>query len=143
MNYVPDDISHAILERIVASRQALIDLCLKLGNMTDLPGYERPVGDAVAAWLRQSGIPVRVQTISDQSINVVGLIRGSGDRAGGGRSLILNAHMDTQGREPVGDEALRRRVRGAWVENDMLYGRSLANDKAQLAAELIAARAIQ
>lgn len=142
MNPVPEDISRSVLERIENSRQALIDLCLELGNLPDMPGHERPVGEAVAEWLRESGIPVRTQTISEHSVNIIGTIRGNGDRAGGGRSLILNAHMDTQGTEPEGDEELRTRVRGAWIENDMLYGRALANDKAQLAAELIAARAI-
>lgn len=142
MNDVPEDISRSVLEWIDSSRQALIDLCLELGNLPDTPGHERPVGGAVADWLRDSGIPVRTQEISDHSINVIGTIRGNGDRAGGGRSLILNAHMDTQGAEPGGDEAARTRIRGAWIEGDMLYGRALANDKAQLAAELIAARAI-
>lgn len=130
------------LSAIEEDRQDLIDLCLDLGNRRDYPGQERDVGEAVAGWLRAAGVSVRTQTLSQDSVNVIGTIRGTGDRAGGGRSLILNAHMDTQGAAPAGDEEIERKIRGAWTEDGLLYGRGLANDKAQLAAELIAARAI-
>jgi len=142
MNNVPEDIAQIVLEQIEGSRQALTDLCLELGNLPDTPGHESQVGKAVSRWLDYAGISARTQTISEESINVIGIVRGTGDRAGGGRSLILNAHMDTQGAEPEGDDAVRHQVRGAWVKNDLVYGRSLASDKAQVAAELIAARAI-
>ncbi|MEE2956532.1 MAG: M20/M25/M40 family metallo-hydrolase [Pseudomonadota bacterium] len=142
MNKVPEDIAQIVSERIDASRQVLTDLCLELGNLPDTPGHERPVGKAVSRWLEDSGIPARIQTISEESINVIGIIRGIGDRTAGGRSLILNAHMDTQGVEPEGDENVRHQLRGAWLKDGLIYGRSLANDKAQVAAELIAARAI-
>ncbi len=132
----------SVIELIEVSRQEIVDLCLTLGNAPDYPGHEREVGDAVAAWLSEADIPVRQQRLSDDSINIIGTISGTGDRAGGGRSLILNAHMDTQGAAPRGGEEEERRIRGAWVEDGLLYGRGLANDKAQLVAELFAARAI-
>jgi acetylornithine deacetylase/succinyl-diaminopimelate desuccinylase-like protein len=131
-----------VIESIDADRQALIDLCLSLGNLRDYPGHESDVGDAVADWLINAGISVRKQTLSYESINVVGMIRGVGDRKSGGRSLILNAHMDTQGDEPASGEEVEKEIRGAWTEDGLLYGRGLANDKAQLAATLIAARAV-
>lgn len=131
-----------MLSAIEADRQDLIDLCLDLGNRRDYPGQERDVGEAVAQWLQAAGFSVRTQNLAPDSVNVIGTIRGTGDRAGGGRSLILNAHMDTQGAAPKGDEETERTIRGAWTEDGLLFGRGLANDKAQLAAELIAARAI-
>jgi acetylornithine deacetylase/succinyl-diaminopimelate desuccinylase-like protein len=131
-----------VIESIDVDRQALIDLCLSLGNLRDYPGHESDVGDAVADWLSNAGISVRKQTLSYESINVVGMIRGVGDRKSGGRSLILNAHMDTQGDEPASGEEVEKEIRGAWTEDGLLYGRGLANDKAQLAATLIAARAV-
>ncbi len=70
------------------------------------------------------------------------MLGGNGDRAAGGRSLILNAHMDTQGAPPAGGAASERRLRGARAEDGLLYGNGLANDKAQLASQLIALRAI-
>jgi acetylornithine deacetylase/succinyl-diaminopimelate desuccinylase-like protein len=132
----------SVLAAVEAARQDLVDLCLELGNLRDYPGHERDVGAAVAAWLRDAGLPVRVQKLSDDSVNVVATLRGTGDRAGGGRSLILNAHMDTQGDAPRGGDEAARKIRGARAADGLLYGRGLANDKAQLAAEMIAARAI-
>ena len=137
-----DEAKKIVLAAIDADRQALVDLCLALGNQRDYPGHERDVGEAIADWLRGTGIEVRTQTLSYDSINVVGTISGIGDRDSGGRSLILNAHMDTQGDEPLGGEKIEKEIRGAWTKDGLLYGRGLANDKAQLAAIMIAARAI-
>ncbi len=132
----------AVLDGIEGDREALADLCLTLGNLPDYSGEERPVGEAVVAWLGEAGIEARLQFMAPESVNAIGLIRGAGDRAGGGRSLILNAHIDTQGARPAGGEAAERRLRGAWIEDGRLFGRGLANDKAQLAAQMIAMRAI-
>ena len=131
-----------VLEDIDRDRAALVDLCLALGNLPDYSGEERAVGEAVVGWLQAGGIEAWLQFMSAESVNAVGLIRGSGDRVGGGRSLILNAHMDTQGARPAGGEAAEQALRGAWVEDARLFGRGLANDKAQLAAQMIAMRAI-
>lgn len=132
----------AVLDGIENDREALTGLCLALGNLPDYSGEERQVGEAVVAWLQDAGIEAWLQFMAAESVNAVGLIRGSGDRAGGGRSLILNAHMDTQGARPSGGEAAERRLRSAWIEDGLLFGRGLANDKAQLAAQMIAMRAI-
>ncbi len=131
-----------VLDGIENDREALVDLCLTLGNLPDYSGEERQVGEAVVAWLHDVGIEARLQFMSAESVNAVGLIRGSGDRIGGGRSLILNAHIDTQGARPTGGEEAEKALRGAWVEDGRLFGRGLANDKAQLAAQMIAMRAV-
>jgi len=135
--------SHAtILDVIDGHREALVDLCLSLGNLPDYSGEEFAVGEAVVAWLGETGIEAWLQHMSASSVNAVGLIRGIGDRTDGARSLILNAHMDTQGARPSGGEEAERRLRGARLDDGRLFGRGLANDKAQLAAEMIAMRAI-
>jgi acetylornithine deacetylase/succinyl-diaminopimelate desuccinylase-like protein len=131
-----------ILDAIDGARQDLVDLCLDLGNLPDYSGEERAVGEAVVDWLKVDGIEAWLQHMSATSVNAVGVVRGSGDRDGGGRSLILNAHMDTQGARPAGGEPAERELRGARAENGFLYGRGLANDKAQVAAQLVAVRAI-
>ena len=138
----PPNTEESLLAAIEADRQELIELCLSLGNLRDYPGHERAVGEAVARWLTGAGIATHLQHLSPDSVNVVGTVPGTANRAGGGRSLILNAHMDTQGGVPSGDEATEMAVRGARIDDGWLYGRGLANDKAQLAAEMIAARAI-
>jgi len=103
----------AVLDGIESDGQALVDLCLALGNLPDYSGEERQVGEAVVAWLHDAGIEAWLQFMSAESVNAIGLVRGSGDRAGGGRSLILNAHIDTQGARPAGGEDAERRLRGA------------------------------
>ena len=57
--------------------------------------------------------------------------------------MIWNAHMDT-GPElaPDASEA-ERKLDNAWIEGDMLFGKGMINDKAQLCAFMIALRAIK
>ena len=139
-----DDPSAAeILTAIDRDRGDVVDLCVALGNLRDYPGDEREVGEAVVAWLDEAGIQAWLQQISEDSANAVGVLRGTGDRASGGRSLILNAHIDTQGNIPSGGEEAERRIRGAWSDESFIHGRGVANDKAQVVAEMIAARAIR
>ena len=133
----------AVLQAIDADRSDLIDLCLALGNLRDYSGEEREVGEAALAWLQAAGIESHLQSLPPDSVNLVGLLRGTGEREDGARSLIFNAHMDTQGGVPDGGPEAEREIRGAHEADDMLYGRGLANDKAQLAAEMIAIRAIK
>lgn len=137
------EIAAEVLNSIDKDRQTLIELCLSLGNLPDYSGEERQVGQAIVDWLSAQGIEAWLQSISEDSANAVGLVRGTGDRESGGRSLILNAHLDTQGARPKGGEASERALRGAWIEEDHLHGRGVANDKAQLAAELVALRGIK
>ncbi len=128
-----------VIAKIDEARQDLIDLCLRLGNQRDYGGHEIDVGRQVVQWLSDAGVEAWLQHLTDTSVNAVGLLRG----LGGGKSLIFNAHMDTQGFAPAGGPDVERKRRGAWIEGDLLYGQGLANDKAQLAAEMIAVRAIK
>lgn len=135
-------LGNRIFEIVDGQRQELVDLCLGLGNARDYAGDEIEVAQAVEAWLAEAGIETRVQRIDRTSANAVGILRGSGDRSTSARSLILNAHMDTQGAAPAAGEDEERRLRGAHEQDGLLFGNGLANDKAQLAAQMIAVRAI-
>lgn len=64
--------------------------------------------------------------------NVVGTLEGSG----GGRSLILNGHIDTVTLEPVGDWT--REPFGAQIEDGLMYGRGTSDMKGGLMAALMA-----
>jgi acetylornithine deacetylase/succinyl-diaminopimelate desuccinylase-like protein len=78
----------------------------------------------VAAWLEEAGLEVHVEEAAPGRPNVVAVARGSG----GGRSLILNAHLDTVGLlEPDGGAQPR-------VEDGRLYGRGAYDMKGSLAA---------
>ncbi len=119
-------------------RSDLVDLCLRLSNMHDVAGEERPVGQAVRDWLIAAGISAYIQEIHADSVNVVGRLPAAGD----GRSLILSSHMDTEGVIPSDDPETNSNLRGARRQGDLLIGKGLANNKAQLCAQMVATRAI-
>ena len=54
---------------------------------------EHEIAGFVAGWLDAAGLEVELYEAAAGRPNVVGVARGTG----GGRSLLLNAHMDTVG----------------------------------------------
>lgn len=85
----------------------------------------------VAEWLERAGLEVVVDEVAPGRPNVVGIARGGG----GGRSLLLNAHMDT-----VGVTGMER-PHDPYIENNRLYGRGASDMKGGLAAILVAGAA--
>jgi len=128
-----------IIHAIDAQKDDLIELCLRLGNTTSHHGKERRLGEAVLQWLNDAGITGELQFITDESVNAVATLAG----AGASKSLIWNAHMDT-GPE-LGPDATEneKKLETAWIDGDMLFGKGMINDKAQLCAFMIAMRAIK
>jgi acetylornithine deacetylase/succinyl-diaminopimelate desuccinylase-like protein len=128
-----------LIDRIEKSKKDLIDLCLQLGNIPSYHGKERKLGEAVLAWLSSCAIAGELQSITAESVNAIATLRGTGT----GKSLIWNAHMDT-GPElaPEATEA-EKKLDTAWIDGDMLFGKGMINDKAQLCAFMIALRAIK
>jgi acetylornithine deacetylase len=90
---------------------------------------EREIARFVASWLDQAGLEVTLAESAPGRPSVVGVVRG----AGGGRSLLLNAHMDTVG------VAGMERPHDPRVEGNRLYGRGAYDMKGGLAAIMIAA----
>src|SRR5579859_3808023 len=82
----------------------------------------------VAEWLKRAGLEVIVDEVAPGRPNIVGIARGSG----GGRSLLLNAHMDT-----VGVTGMER-PHDPYIENNRLYGRGAFDMKGGLAAIMMA-----
>lgn len=91
---------------------------------------EAAIASFVASWLRDAGLEVSVVDSPPGRPSVVGVLRGSG----GGRSLMLNAHMDTVGAGGMAGAFTPR------VEDGRVYGRGAYDMKASLAACMIAAR---
>ncbi len=100
-------------------------------NPTLVPGGagEAEIGRFVAAWLEERGVATEYHELAPSRANVVGRVAGSG----GGRSLMLNAHMDTVGLGGP-DAGLTPRVDG-----DRMYGRGAYDMKASLAAIMLVA----
>jgi acetylornithine deacetylase/succinyl-diaminopimelate desuccinylase-like protein len=102
-------------------------------NPTLVPGGagEAQLGRFVAAWLDDRGVDVEYLELAPARANVIGCVRGSG----GGRSLMLNAHLDTVALGgPDGGLAPR-------VEGTRLYGRGAYDMKGSLAAIMLVAAA--
>jgi acetylornithine deacetylase len=91
---------------------------------------EAAIASFVASWLGSAGLEVAVVEPVPGRPSVVGVLRGSG----GGRSLMLNAHMDTVG--AGGMAAPFSPV----VRDGRVYGRGAYDMKASLAAIMLAAR---
>jgi acetylornithine deacetylase len=91
---------------------------------------EAGVGSHVAAWARSAGLEVSVEPVEGERANVIVVARGTG----GGRSMMLNAHLDT-----VGVEGYHEPFR-CEVLPDRLTGRGVLDTKAGLAAALVIAR---
>lgn len=136
-----DDESEAaqrVAQRIDRDRADLIDLCVELGAMPSPHGQELAVATRVMTWFHDNDLESWLQPITGESANAVGRLRGSG----GGSRLILDAHIDTG--PPLRADAPERirRINGAWVDDDTLYGFGVVNDKAQVAAFMLATRAL-
>ena len=93
---------------------------------------EANIAAYVAHEMRQLGLSVDVHEVAPGRPNVVGRLKGQG----GGRSLMLNAHMDTVGIEHMPAPF------SAEIIDGKLYGRGAYDMKGSLAAMLAAAKAI-
>ncbi len=93
---------------------------------------EANIAAYVAATLSQLGLSVDVHEVAARRPNVVGTLKGQG----GGKSLLLNAHMDTVGVEHMVAPF------SAEIVDGKLYGRGAYDMKGGLAAMIAAAKAI-
>jgi acetylornithine deacetylase/succinyl-diaminopimelate desuccinylase-like protein len=89
---------------------------------------EQVVARLVAEWCERAGLEVSVQDAAPGRPNVVAVARGTG----GGRSLMLNAHMDTVGVVGMAEPFTPRR------DDGRLYGRGAYDMKGSLAASMLA-----
>ena len=93
------------------------------------PG-ERMIAAFVAEWLRGHGVETELQEVAPGRPNVIGIVRGTGN----GRSLMLNAHMDTVSHAGMDDPL------GGAIRDGRVSGRGAWDMKGSLAAIMLAAR---
>ena len=91
---------------------------------------ESKIAAFVAAWLAAEGLAVQVVEPVPGRASVIGVLAG----AGGGTSLMMNAHMDTVGAGGMKDPFV------PVVREGRVYGRGAYDMKGSLAAIMIAAR---
>ena len=94
---------------------------------------ETEIAAYLALRMAELGLDVKRSEIAPGRENVVGTLRGRG----GGRSLLLNAHVDT-----VGVEGMTIDPFGAELRDGRIYGRGAQDMKASAAAMLAVAKAI-
>jgi acetylornithine deacetylase len=85
----------------------------------------------IANWLERAGLEVQLDTLAPERPNVVGIARG----AGGGKTLLLNGHMDT-----VGIAGMAQPHQPA-IRDGRLYGRGAYDMKGGVAACMLAVAA--
>ena len=103
-------------------------------NPTLVPGGagEAEIARFVAEWLERTGVAVEYHELGHSRANVIARVRGRGD----GRSLLLNAHLDTVGVGGV-DAGLSPRLEGK-----RLYGRGALDMKGSLGVIMLVAAAL-
>ena len=148
-----EDRVRRLARAVDAARDDLVAFLRALVRVPSPAGEEGAVQEIVAARMRADGLetdvwepdPAALAPYADQITaasyasrpNVVGCLRGDGD----GRSLILNAHIDTV--EPGDPAQWTRAPFGAEIVDDHLYGRGACDMKAGLATNLFALAAVR
>lgn len=98
----------------------------------DPPGGELEIARLVHEQLLELGVESELDEFLPGRANVLGRIRGSGQKA----ALVLSSHMDTV---PVGTVPWKRPPFSGAIEGDRLYGRGATDMKSALASMIAAA----
>ncbi len=94
---------------------------------------EEEIAEYVAQWLKALGLKSKVDKIQPKRANAVGTLKG----AGGGKSLMLNGHIDTVGYDYMTIEPLK-----PVVKEGRMYGRGTYDMKGGFVASLAALKAV-
>jgi acetylornithine deacetylase len=148
-----DKRAEAIRGAVHARREDAVRLLQELVRVPSVTGEEDAVGEVVERAFSERGLgvdrweatpeemePYRDHVGEQDSYenrpNVAGVRRG----AGGGRSILLNAHTDTV--DPGDPDAWKRSPLSGELEGDLLYGRGSCDMKGGLVTHLVALDAL-
>lgn len=116
------------IEQIEQLLQALVTInSINPSLVPGAPG-ELEIARFIARWLEQAGLEVHWDEVTPQRPNVVGILRGTG----GGKSLILNGHIDTVG------VAGMTNPHQPYSRKGRMYGRGAYDMKGGVAACMVA-----
>lgn len=117
---------------------ALVQDLIRIDSVNPYLDSEGPGEKEIARFIRKrleaGGLEVHVQPINETAVNVIGIRRGSG----GGKSLILNGHMDTVSAKRMAIDPFEPSH-----EDGKIYGRGSQDMKGSLGAMIAAVEAIQ
>jgi acetylornithine deacetylase len=147
------DLAQSIRDAVEARRGDAVGLLQELVRTRSVTGEEGAVAEVVERTCRERGLEVDAWEATPEEMepyldhvgeqdsyenrpNVVGIRRGSS----GGRSILLNAHIDTV--DPGDPAAWTRDPLSGFVEGDLLYGRGSCDMKGGLVAHLVALDAL-
>lgn len=91
------------------------------------------IAEHIGRYLTEMGLAVQYQEIKPKRVNVIGVLKGSGE----GRTIMLNGHMDTVGITGMDIEPLN-----PVFKDGKVYGRGSIDMKSGLGAMLIAVKSI-
>lgn len=150
----PFAVSEEDRARIAAciDQDELVELALALGNIPSPAGQEKAAGDFVYAWLAAEGFSPRKVGATPERSNIIGTYGGAGRGAERGRNLLFTAHLDTE--SPTWNPDLdpykfrpetldNPEWQSCWLEDGVLYGYPIANDRGPMSCFLIAAKALK
>jgi acetylornithine deacetylase len=116
-------------------REGALRLLSRMVQHRSYSGEERPLAEFMAERMAGLGLEAELQEFGGGRCNVIGRWRGTG----GGRSLMLNGHLDTN---PAGEGWTRDPLAGDW-DGQFIYGIGVSNMKAADAAFLAAVETLQ
>jgi len=100
------------------------------------PGDELPLAEFIKSKLEEAGVESFVDDMGSNRGNVVGRIKGTGERD----ALFFNGHLDTV---PPGDIEWEHGPYSGDISDGRIYGRGSADMKGGLAAMLTAVKAVK
>ena len=152
MSTIDPSIRDALCDAVDARRNALADELLQLVRVPSVTGHEGPVQDVVERLFRDRGLTIdRWEATPDEIAPYLGHVGeqsgyagrpnivGRRDGTGGGRSILLNAHVDTV--DPGERAAWSHDPAGELIDG-RIYGRGACDMKGGLVTHLAALDAL-
>jgi len=145
--FAVSDADRAAIAAAIDEAEA-VELALALGNIPSPAGHEFEAGNFVYDWMAKEGFNPRKVGATPQRNNIIGTYGGSGE----GKNLLFTAHLDTEAPTWNPDlDIYKYRAETlanpewekCWLEDGVLYGYPIANDRGPMTCFLIAAKALK
>ena len=146
--YVISDQEKSAIQAAI-HQDELVNLALQLGNIPSQSGQELQAAQFVHQWLLTQGFKAKMIGVTPERPNVIGEYGGHGTT---GSNLLFNAHLDTESPtfDPQLDDLKYSKKTVAlpdwtkcWIEDDVLHGFPITNDRGPMSCFLIAAKALK